>query len=88
MKPIVDIEPKESDSVFAKALKEGLIAGALALGLFCLIVGFRTDQNIRNELILTQRWGLLAIFVLVAAVARFLITYTAPWREARKSLSG
>ncbi len=84
MKPIVDIEPKESDSVFAKALKEGLIAGALALGLFCLIVGFRTDQNIRNELILTQRWGLLAIFVLVAAVARFLITYTAPWREARK----
>ena len=84
MKPIVDIEPKESDSVFAKALKEGLIAGALALGLFCLIVGFRTDQNIRNELILTQRWGLLTIFVLVAAVARFVITYTAPWREERK----
>jgi branched-chain amino acid transport system permease protein len=84
MKPMPDIQSAEPDSVFAKALKEGLLAGALALGLFFLVVGFRTDQNIRNELILTQRWGLLAIFVLVAAVGRFLITYTAPWREERK----
>src|SRR4030095_5591659 len=84
MKPMPDIHAAEPDSVFAKALKEGRLAGALAVGLFFQVVGFRTDQNIRNELILTQRWGLLAIFVLVAAVGRFLITYTAPWREERK----
>ena len=76
----------QQDSVFAKALKDGLIAGALALGLFCLVVGFRTDQNIRNELILTQRWGLLAIFVIVAAVGRFLVTISAPWRAERKKM--
>ncbi|ATU90346.1 high-affinity branched-chain amino acid ABC transporter permease LivM [Phyllobacterium zundukense] len=81
---MADIQSTERDSVFAKALKEGLIAGALAFGLFSLVVGFRTEQNIRNELILTQRWGLLTIFVLVAAIARFTITYTAPWREERK----
>jgi branched-chain amino acid transport system permease protein len=81
---MADIQSTEQDSVFAKALKEGLIAGALALGLFFLVVGFRTDQNIRNELILNQRWGLLTVFVLVAAIGRFIISYTAPWREERK----
>ena len=40
-------------------------------GLFVLFVGLKTDQNIRNELILVQRWGLLAIFVAIAAVGRF-----------------
>ena len=39
------------DSLFARALREGFIAGLLALGLFILIVGFKTDQNISNELL-------------------------------------
>jgi branched-chain amino acid transport system permease protein len=81
---MADIQKIEPDSVFAKAVKEGLLAGALAFGLFFLIVGFRTDQNIRNELVLNQRWGLLAIFVLVAGIGRFLLTaYITPWSEAR-----
>ncbi|RCW80377.1 high-affinity branched-chain amino acid ABC transporter permease LivM [Phyllobacterium bourgognense] len=81
---MADVQKIEPDSVFAKAVKEGLLAGALAFGLFFLIVGFRTDQNIRNELVLNQRWGLLAIFVLVAAIGRFLLTaYITPWSEAR-----
>ncbi|MDR6631531.1 branched-chain amino acid transport system permease protein [Phyllobacterium sp. 1468] len=81
---MADVQKIEPDSVFAKAVKEGLLAGALAFGLFFLIVGFRTDQNIRNELVLNQRWGLLAIFVLVAGIGRFLLTaYITPWSEAR-----
>ncbi|MBZ9605599.1 high-affinity branched-chain amino acid ABC transporter permease LivM [Phyllobacterium chamaecytisi] len=81
---MADIQKIEPDSVFVKAVKEGLLAGALAFGLFFLIVGFRTDQNIRNELVLNQRWGLLAIFVLVAGIGRFLLTaYITPWSEAR-----
>jgi len=81
---MADLQTTEPDSVFAKAVKEGLLAGALAFGLFFLIVGFRTDQNIRNELVLNQRWGLLAIFVLVAGIGRFLLTaYITPWSVAR-----
>ena len=81
---MADLQTTERDSVFAKAVKEGLLAGALALGLFFLIVGFRTDQNIRNELVLNQRWGLLTIFVLVAGIGRFLLTaYITPWSVAR-----
>ena len=38
----------------------------LAFGLFVLLIGLKTDQNIHNELILVQRWGLLAIFVALA----------------------
>ncbi|MBB3236163.1 high-affinity branched-chain amino acid ABC transporter permease LivM [Phyllobacterium endophyticum] len=81
---MADTQKTGRESVFAKAVKEGLLAAALALGLFSLIVGFRTDQNIRNELVLNQRWGLLAIFVLVAGVGRFLLTaYITPWNVAR-----
>lgn len=81
---MADVQTSNPESNFAKAVKEGLIAAALALGLFLLIGGFRTDQNIRNELVLNQRWGLLAIFVLIAGVGRFLLTaYITPWNAAR-----
>jgi branched-chain amino acid transport system permease protein len=60
-------------NLMARALREGFYAGLVAsLGLFVLFVGLKTDQNILNELILVQRWGLLAIFVVIAAVGRFL----------------
>ncbi len=73
------------DSLFGRALREGIMAGLLALGLFCLIIGFKTDQNINNELVLEQRWGTLAIMVAIAAVGRFLfIAFLQPWLEARK----
>lgn len=73
------------DSLFGRAIREGVLAGLLALGLFCLIIGFKTDQNINNELVLQQRWGALAIMVALAAVGRFLfIAFLQPWLEARK----
>lgn len=72
-------------SVFGKAIREGIIAGLLALGLFVLIVGFKTDQNINNQLILTTRWPQLFIIVVIAAVGRFLFkAFLEPWLDKRK----
>ena len=69
----------------ARALKEGLFAGVLALGLFILYVGIKTDQDISNALIWYPRWGLLAVFVAIAAVGRFLIVgFLQPWIHIRK----
>ncbi len=54
--------------------------------MFVLFVGLKTDQNIRNELILTQRWGLLATFVTIAMVGRFLmVAYVQPRLAQRKA---
>ena len=79
--------PESADgNLTARALREGFFAGAVSLGLFVLFVGLETTQNIRNELVIHQRWGLLAIFVIVAAVGRFLsVAYFRPWVAARKA---
>jgi branched-chain amino acid transport system permease protein len=75
-----------SENLIGKAVKEGFYAGLVALGLFILFVGLQTTQNIHNELIVVTRWGLLAIFVAVCAVARFLMTaFIRPWINARKA---
>jgi len=74
------------DNLLARALREALFAGLIAFGMFALFVGLKTDQNIRNELVLTQRWGLLAVFVVVAMVGRFLmILVVGPWLAARRA---
>jgi len=73
-------------SAVAKGLKEGFYAGLIALGLFVMFIGLRTDQNMQNELIIVPRWGLLAIFVILAAVGRFLMTaYIRPELNRRKA---
>lgn len=78
-----------SENRFAVAVKEGLIAAALAFGMFILYVGIVTYQDINNQLIWGTRWGLLAIFVGVAGVARFLsIAFLHPFFAARKSARG
>src|SRR5215217_8496509 len=69
----------------ARALREAFFAGLISLGLFFLFVGLKSDQNILNELILVQRWGLLAIFVIVAAVGRFvMVAYLQPFLASQK----
>ena len=61
-------------------------AGVIAFGLFVLLIGLKTDQNIRNELILVQRWGLLAVVVGLVMVGRFLmVAYLQPYLDARKA---
>ncbi len=79
-------EPGKAEApLFVRALKEGLFTGLITLGLFSLYIGFRTDQDISNSLIIYGRPGLLAIFVAVAAVGRFLLVmFYQPWSAARK----
>ena len=65
---------KTANNVIANAAREAVYAGLIAFGLFVLLVGLKTDQNIRNELILVQRWGLLAILVGIVMAGRFVIS--------------
>jgi branched-chain amino acid transport system permease protein len=74
-----------SENLMGKALKEALFAGATAFGLFLLYVGIETYQNINNQLVWRTRWGVLAIFVVVAAVSRFVVVgFIKPHLDRRK----
>lgn len=86
MTNISNTSERAGGNLTAQALREGFYAGVISLGLFVLFVGLETTQNIRNELVINQRWGLLAVFVIVAAVGRFLsVAYLRPWAAARKA---
>ncbi len=75
----------ESGNVIPYALREAGYAALISFGLFVLLIGLKTDQNIRNELILVPRWGLLAIIVAITAVGRFAyVAYAAPYFEASR----
>jgi branched-chain amino acid transport system permease protein len=79
------VEPR-ADNIMSKATKDAFYAGVVALGLFILLIGFRVDQNMRNEFILLQRWQLLIIAVLLTMLVRFLLTaFVMPAYEARKA---
>ncbi|MGG2475810.1 high-affinity branched-chain amino acid ABC transporter permease LivM [Rhizobium sp. BR5] len=69
----------------ATAVKEGIIAGVVSLGMFILYVGIVTYQDINNQLIWGTRWGLLSIFVAIAAIGRFLMVgFIKPSLDRRK----
>jgi branched-chain amino acid transport system permease protein len=67
-----------------KAVRDALFTGLIAFGLFVLLIGLKTDQNISNELILVPRPWLLAIFVGAAIVIRYLIDTVAKPYFAQK----
>ncbi|CDZ57555.1 high-affinity branched-chain amino acid ABC transporter permease LivM [Neorhizobium galegae] len=72
-------------NVLAKAVREGLFAGVISFFMFLLFVGVETYQDINNALVWRTRWGLLAIFVVVAAVSRFLtVGFIKPHIDRRK----
>lgn len=74
-----------SSSLMAKAVKEGIFAGVIAFGMFLLFVGIETYQDINNQLTWRTRWGLLAVFVAVAAIGRFLtVGFIKPHLDKRK----
>jgi branched-chain amino acid transport system permease protein len=77
---------KTANNVIANAAREAVYAGLIAFGLFVLLVGLKTDQNISNELILVQRWGLLAVLVGIVTVGRFVISaFVRPELERRRA---
>lgn len=73
MATIVSSADKLEDGFVLKGLREAFFTGLITLGLFVLYVGLGTQQNMKNELIINQRWGLLASFVAIAVVGRFVI---------------
>jgi branched-chain amino acid transport system permease protein len=74
-----------ASALMGRALREALFAGVMAFGCFVLLIGLKTDQNIRNELVLVQRWGLLAIVVLLTMAGRFAyIAYGQPFLARQK----
>jgi branched-chain amino acid transport system permease protein len=69
----------------AHALKDAGASALIAFGLFLPLIGFRTVQDIRNELVLETRWGLLFAFVALVAAGRLFVNLViAPWRERRR----
>lgn len=57
---------------FPAALKEAAIAALVALGLFVLLIGIRTDQGPTAALVFTTRFGQLAAIVAAVFVATAL----------------
>ncbi|MBO9655250.1 high-affinity branched-chain amino acid ABC transporter permease LivM [Agrobacterium sp. SOY23] len=85
MANIVSENTSSGPSLMATAVKEGLIAGLISFGMFVLYVGIVTYQDINNQLIWGTRWGLLAVFVGIAAVGRFLVVgFIKPSLDRRK----
>ena len=58
------------------ALKEAVLAAAIALGLFALLIGVRTEQGPTGALVIATRFGALAGFVAAAFVGRFIFALT------------
>jgi len=80
-----DVAPVPAEpSAVARALKDAVLAGLLALGLFLPLIGFQTVTNMRNELVLETRWPLLATIVATIVAGRFVYTlFVYPWLAAR-----
>jgi branched-chain amino acid transport system permease protein len=68
------------------ALRDAAITASIAFGVFLPLIGFKTDVNGDNQLILTTRWPLL--FAVVAAVGIGRVAYTVVFepRIARRRL--
>jgi branched-chain amino acid transport system permease protein len=64
------------------AVKAALWAALVALGLFGLIVGLKTDQSLNNEIVLQPRVGLLASMVGAVFIGSLLRSWFA-WNRAR-----
>src|SRR5215471_1525229 len=69
---------------FAAAAKDAGVTGVLCFFLLLPLIGFKTFQNIHNEVALQTRWPLLLSFVAIATVGRLLYSLTiVPWRAHR-----
>jgi branched-chain amino acid transport system permease protein len=67
-----------------RAVRDAALTGVIAFGLFLPLIGFQTVTNIRNELVLTTRWPLLAAIVAITAAGRFMYAFAlAPWLARR-----
>jgi branched-chain amino acid transport system permease protein len=71
-----------------KALKDAGLTALITFALFLPLIGFKTVQNMRNELELETRMPLLLSFVAVITAAKLFGSLVVdPWRE-RRALHG
>jgi branched-chain amino acid transport system permease protein len=71
-------------SKLTQALRDAGLTALLAFGLFLPLIGFKTEQNIRNELILTTRWPLFFAIVAIVGFGRLFYSLTLePWLRQR-----
>jgi branched-chain amino acid transport system permease protein len=66
------------------ALKEAAIAALVAFGLFVLPIGIRTDQGPTGALVLSTRFGVLAVMIAAVFAGRFLLALW--WRSSNISI--
>jgi branched-chain amino acid transport system permease protein len=82
------VAPPLSDNNLVRALKDAGFWALVAFGLFLPLIGFRTVQDIHNELTLETRWPLLFAFVAIVAAGRlFHNLVLAPWLERRQRVA-
>jgi branched-chain amino acid transport system permease protein len=68
----------------ARALKDAGIVALIAFALFLPLIGFRTVQDMRNQLVLETRPALLFSLIAIVVGASLLNSLVLrPWREAR-----
>ena len=78
--------PKSShaDAGVMTALRDAAVTASIALGLFLPLLGFKTDVNGDNQLILTTRWPLLFAVVAIVGIGRFAYAVAIEPRIARR----
>jgi branched-chain amino acid transport system permease protein len=76
------------DNPVQAGIKDAFWGGLIALGMFFLLIGVETTQNIRNELIIQTRWGLLLWVIGIVMAGRFIMTaFIRPMLHERKKAS-
>ena len=84
---VQDLHDQNSRVNVVRALRDGAFTGLVTFGLLLPFIGFETVTNIRDELVLTTRWPLLAAAAVITAAGRFLYSFAVdPWiaRRARR----
>ena len=73
---------------FSSAIRDAVYTGIIAFGLFVLLIGLQSTTNIRNELILVPRVGLLSVVVGLAMLGRFIMSaYVQPYNAQKKAFA-
>src|SRR5215831_14091706 len=79
-----DMTAATARSGLFRAVEDAIVTGLLAFFLLLPLIGFKTVQNIHNELALETRWTMLFCFVALAVGGRLLYSLAVlPWRERR-----
>jgi branched-chain amino acid transport system permease protein len=83
------MEAPAARSEIGRAAKDAGLTALLTFFLLLPLIGFKTVQNIHNELALEARWLPLTAFVALATVGRLFYSLTVlPWRERRARRMG